>query len=407
MVSYNDQFIQDFNKVRRDVDVLTRRMLSLSSTIQPQTVKIENTNNFPAWIDQPVLTTSDVEFNSITLTTPLTSGNIDSITTSQISDLTTASTGITKLGTVTVGDIDAIANYFTNGDITKAVIDALAITTVGTLDTGDVRAVDSIGKVASKASGDVFYYDSGLQRLAKGSDGQVLTLASGVPTWDNATAIVASIDDISDVTITSAADKDVLYYDNASSLWKNKTLAAFKTSLSLAKADVGLSNVENTALSTYIDQAVKTTSSPTFALLTTTDDVITSNLSIDAGHQVFWNARNDSGINKYRQSHSAFVIYHNTSSEQLEFYNASAGTAGGSVSFSQTMVIDDIGNWHFYGAVINNYASADYGAGWASVALRSSPTDGMTLIRHNSNAGVDTTRIYVYSNGGWHYINLT
>jgi len=40
----------------------------------------------------------------------------------------------------------------------------------------------------SFANGDIMYYDSGVQRLPKGSDTEVLTLASGVPTWATASA---------------------------------------------------------------------------------------------------------------------------------------------------------------------------------------------------------------------------
>jgi hypothetical protein len=46
------------------------------------------------------------------------------------------------------------------------------------------------------------------------------------------------LNEIHDVLITSVADNQVLNYDSASSLWKNKTLA---------KSDVGLGNVDNTS----------------------------------------------------------------------------------------------------------------------------------------------------------------
>jgi hypothetical protein len=46
------------------------------------------------------------------------------------------------------------------------------------------------------------------------------------------------LEEIHDVQIISVANNQILYYDSATSLWKNKTLA---------KADVGLSNVDNTS----------------------------------------------------------------------------------------------------------------------------------------------------------------
>jgi hypothetical protein len=68
------------------------------------------------------------------------------------------------------------------GDATKHFIQS-AITTVGTLAAGNVSARDTIGLLASKANGDIFYWDTTFKRLAKGDDGQHLELASGLPAW--------------------------------------------------------------------------------------------------------------------------------------------------------------------------------------------------------------------------------
>ncbi len=40
-----------------------------------------------------------------------------------------------------------------------------------------------LSKLKAGTNGDILYYNSGWLKLAKGSDGEVLTLASGVPTW--------------------------------------------------------------------------------------------------------------------------------------------------------------------------------------------------------------------------------
>ena len=58
-----------------------------------------------------------------------------------------------------------------------------SIITVGTLSAGDVRARDSVGLIASKVSGDIFYWTTALQRLAKGTNSDVLTLVTGAPAW--------------------------------------------------------------------------------------------------------------------------------------------------------------------------------------------------------------------------------
>ena len=67
--------------------------------------------------------------------------------------------------------------------------------TSGTADTLTLHASDGSVeipklKVGSDAAGDVLYHNgTNYVRLAKGTDGQVLTLASGVPTWADAGGI--------------------------------------------------------------------------------------------------------------------------------------------------------------------------------------------------------------------------
>ena len=80
---------------------------------------------------------------------------------------------------------------------------------VGTLSSGDVRAVDSIGKVTSKASGDTFYWTTALQRLAKGSDTQVLTLAGGLPTWATLNVGVTEVTGSAPVVSSGGATPDI------------------------------------------------------------------------------------------------------------------------------------------------------------------------------------------------------
>ena len=47
------------------------------------------------------------------------------------------------------------------------------------------------------------------------------------------------LEELHDVLITSVADDDMIYYDNATSLWKNKTLATLKTDLNLSGTNSG------------------------------------------------------------------------------------------------------------------------------------------------------------------------
>ena len=75
-------------------------------------------------------------------------------------------------------------NLGTNGTVTNLAVGGIPD---GTVDTDSLAANAATGaKIAmgSDAAGDVLYYNgTDYIRLAKGTDGQVLTLASGVPTW--------------------------------------------------------------------------------------------------------------------------------------------------------------------------------------------------------------------------------
>lgn len=62
-------------------------------------------------------------------------------------------------------------------------------TTVDSVDfpgTALTHAGTAVALATMTTDGDILYYNSGRQRLAKGSDDQVLTLASGIPSWEDA-----------------------------------------------------------------------------------------------------------------------------------------------------------------------------------------------------------------------------
>ncbi len=79
-------------------------------------------------------------------------------------------------GKIIVGDGNDISSVSISGDATLANTGALTIAT---------DAVDGTDiSLASEATGDVMYFNgTDWIRLGKGADGEVLTLASGVPTW--------------------------------------------------------------------------------------------------------------------------------------------------------------------------------------------------------------------------------
>jgi hypothetical protein len=62
-------------------------------------------------------------------------------------------------------------------------------------------------------------------KLGIGTEGQVLTVTSGLPAWEDATGGgggpgATELDDLTDVDLTGLADNDILQYDLASGLWK-------------------------------------------------------------------------------------------------------------------------------------------------------------------------------------------
>jgi hypothetical protein len=120
--------------------------------------------------------------------------------------------------------------------------------------------------ISNYAVGDLLYYSSGttLSRLAISTDGKILTIASGVPAW--ASSVTASPHPLlssthSDTTTGTVAQGDLITGQGTTAKWSKLTIGAngyfLKSSGTDAswtqptKSDVGLSNVENTTLSTW------------------------------------------------------------------------------------------------------------------------------------------------------------
>jgi len=123
--------------------------------------------------------------------------------------------------------------------------------------------------IGSYTAGDMLYATNGttLATLAAGSDGQALTIVGGVPTWGSVSGTAHELLSASHSDTTAAAPLRgaIITGQGASPTWSrlalgtngyflksNGTDAAWS---SVTKADVGLSNVENTALSTWTGSA--------------------------------------------------------------------------------------------------------------------------------------------------------
>lgn len=96
------------------------------------------------------------------------------------------------------------------------------LTTLSTVTTGDVRAVDSLGKIASKASGDIFYWTTSLQRLAKGTDGMFLRLSGGVPIWTNTFSTWMNFTQSIPLYFGNSTE-NAIYHDNTFLNWRFDT----------------------------------------------------------------------------------------------------------------------------------------------------------------------------------------
>ena len=59
-----------------------------------------------------------------------------------------------------------------------------------------------------------------------------------------------------------------------------------------------------------------------------------------------------------------------------------------------------------YGGIVTRYDSGDYGLTWASYTP---PTgfNGLMVIVYNSNSGILSSRIYIYTNSGWHNMAIS
>ena len=96
------------------------------------------------------------------------------------------------------------SEHYTNGSVDDVHISGMAASKLsGTITPSDNTVTGAKIALGSDAAGDVMYYDgTNYVRLAKGSNGEVLTLASGVPSWAADSTNVSSTSVGGDVTGT-------------------------------------------------------------------------------------------------------------------------------------------------------------------------------------------------------------
>lgn len=198
----------------------------------------------------------------LTATTPtwaLAAGTGDLLSTNNLSEVANAATARTNLG-VAIGadvqaydaDLGAVAGLAANGIIARtgagtaaaraltAGSSKLSVTNgdgvsgnptvdVGTLTSGDIpsNAADTTGKSAKTDALNSATTVVNVAAATAPTTGQVLTATDSThATWQDAAAGAAALDDLTDVTITTPADADVLTYDSGTSAWVNLPAAS-------------------------------------------------------------------------------------------------------------------------------------------------------------------------------------
>ena len=159
-----------------------------------------------------------------------------SVTTAKLADgaVTTVKLAADAVDGTKLADDACNSEHYTNGSVDDVHISGMAASKLsGTITPSDNTVTGAKIALGSDATGDLMYYDgTNYVRLAKGSNGEVLTLASGVPSWaadstnvggtsvggdltgtvSNA-SIAANAVDGTHIALGSDAAGDVMYYN--------------------------------------------------------------------------------------------------------------------------------------------------------------------------------------------------
>jgi len=153
----------------------------------------------------------------------------------QILNKPTLGTAAAKAASGSGGTVASVTGTFTAGHAASFADTSGTVQDAGAFNAGLV----GLGNVTNTAQMPLSYLDTD-NTLAANSDVRVASQKAVKAYIDGHTG--AALSGLSDVALGTLSDKDVLKYDNATGKWKNGTIA---------KSEVGLGNVENTALSTW------------------------------------------------------------------------------------------------------------------------------------------------------------
>lgn len=145
--------------------------------------------------------------------------------------------------------------------------------------------------VITYTAGDILYASGAdtLAALGVGSNGDVLTLAAGVPSWAATGAAVSALDDLSDVTLTTPANNSLLY--RAAGQYIDSDIAA----LSFDGTDLSATQIGGIVEANLIDRAAPGTIS---GIATFTNNLVmsTGNITLLDNDKVIFGTGSDVAV---------------------------------------------------------------------------------------------------------------
>lgn len=215
------------------------------------------------------------------------------------------------------GDTGAQGATGATGATGNGISSIVKTSTVGLVDTYTITYTDGTTSTFTVTNGQSINSINDISdvTLTTPTNGQVLTYNSTSQKWENKAQAGGSLANLTDVTLTTPANGNTLRYNSTSQKWEN---------VSLSKSDVGLGNVDNTSdLNKPISTATQT------AL-----DAKASNTDVNNKHKVTSKTVNLTGWTSDTTSQSGTTLYKKSISLSHVYVDSPTvdiGAASGSV----------------------------------------------------------------------------
>lgn len=204
--------------------------------------------------------------------------------------------------------------------------------------------------LTSFSAGDILYASNSttLARLAKGTNGQALVLAAGLPSWGSAGA--ATLDDLTDVTITTPATGNLLRYNG--SAWVNATTSTAIDTIGSTRGQVlyrGASAWSALSAGTYAGAPLLTGGAGADPSWATTAAITGSVLSMTSGLTLGWAPSTDPTAAQdtwlYRYASNSVILTGATGNRPTYFSVISPSTGTGAYAGIQVSRDNDTGSF--------------------------------------------------------------